>query len=94
MVIKRMNTIAQNIPDHAPEIANGDHIYGGAWKGVTIQPMDGGSKDWDDSLSVTHYAGGHPYPHPRKVFAHTNLRFSDEDHINLSATDNALLSGL
>jgi len=91
MVIKRVNSIAQNIEIGKPETPNGDHVYGGAWNAVTIQSALKGNMDWVESLEVTNYAGGHPYPSKQKVWSHPDLPFFSEDHINLSTTPDIAL---
>jgi len=99
MIIKRVNSIAQNIPARREQLHNGSFMYGGAWGGATgAANYDGqlyGADDyqhyWD--AGSTWLAGGYPYATTDGLnygtgylYYRTGQAFYSENHINLSTS--------
>jgi len=93
MIIKRSNSIAQNIPDNQPWTVNSSHLYGCAWgigqsgypssdiEGQLLQ-YQGGLVNWD--ATPTHLAGSYPWHNQQVLYFSTNIPFYAERYINLS----------
>lgn len=104
--IKRVNSIAQNIPAGVSQFQNNSYLYGCAWGGDQSDDRQGKLYqyaqysfyivDWDQSPYVTYQAGSYPGPRDPYYKGHisfrTNAPFHSEDKINLSTTYDSVLS--
>ena len=97
MIIKRVSSIAQNIPAKQPQQQNGSFMYGGAWGGDGSIDREGqllkasqGYVDWDQT--PTWLAGGYPFPGNGYLYFVPQIPYHWENHINLSTSYNSLLS--
>ena len=103
MIIKRVTSIAQNIPPGIPQLQNGSFMYGGAWGGATgtanyegqLYGADGYLVLWNNG--PTWLAGGYPFgifgSGTGYVYYRLGQTFYSENHINLSTTyDGSLYS--
>ncbi len=104
--IKRVNSIAQNIPAGVLQLQNNSYLYGCAWGGDQSDDRQGklyqyaqysfSIVDWDQSPYVTYQAGSYPGPVDPKYKGYVSFRanapFHSEDKINLSTTHDSVLS--